>query len=214
MKKSFFSLFLINCFLGLILSCSQNLPEINSINSTVIFDYENENTAPVIKLSVFTDLESDARRSEKLTVICKSTGYKWECNKPFVFKNGKKNYSGYTDFVMPENKVFQEGQYSLEYEDAAGEVKTSSFSVYFNKEIPDLKASEIEDFMKNHNGGHNLAVYNKDDVLIFYGSVTDDITSEEMIWKRFGSGQSARYVWTLNGTRVMVLLPKINRFSE
>ncbi|MCF0242686.1 MAG: hypothetical protein HUK25_08615 [Treponema sp.] len=209
MKNYFLHIFPAFFSLSIFFSCSQTVPEINSASSSVIFDYENTESLPQIRLAVFMDLESDARRSEKFKIRCKYSGYEWECENPVNFQNGKKTFSGYSNFVMPENLPFIEGQYLLDYEDAAGEKKSVTFSVYYNREICDKNSSEVLSLMETQKYERKIAVFKENDVLSYYDVYTEDLNEASKVWERYADGEYFRDVLLVNGNRAIILMPRV-----
>ena len=53
--------------------CSDSELKLSSVEGIVVFDFEDETSAPDARLSVFAETESEAQRVEKITVSSRST---------------------------------------------------------------------------------------------------------------------------------------------
>lgn len=197
-------LFLFAPLFILLFSCSQNLPELNAVSGTTVFEFESENENPVMKLSVFIDVTSDVHRAAGLRLECLQNDFKWECDNPLRFESGKKKYAGYTDFVMPGNKPFPAGKYILWYIDANGNEDSAVVNINYQRDFLTMTSKEAEDFCSKSEGVENWAVFDADSVLLYYSEKGESLTLEDL-WNRYPKAETIRTVWSLN--REIVLFP-------
>ncbi|MCQ2573717.1 MAG: hypothetical protein MJ182_07465 [Treponema sp.] len=200
--------FLLPLFFILFFSCSQNLPELNSVSGTAVFEYENGNELPDFRLGVYIDVSSDVHRVEKIRLVCLENDFQWECVNPVKVESGKKKYAGYSDFVMPEKDIFPMGKYMVWYTDANGNEENSILNLAFSQEIYEKTASEASEYLKNHNGTENWAVFDENSVLIFYGEREFTLGVEDL-WYRFPTADFVRTVWTRSNGREICILPAV-----
>lgn len=205
MKK----LFLLFPFFLFLFSCSQNLPELNTVAGTVIYDFESEESTPDLRLGVFVDVSSDAHRAEFLKIVCFQNDFEWECNKPEKVSNGKKQYVGYANFVMPGKDSFPQGKYTVYYTDANGNEESCIMNISYSTEILQMTPAETAEHLKTLHAVENLAVFDEEAVLIFYGEKSDELQNIESVWRRYPAADSARTVWTRNSGREMCIFPVV-----
>ena len=169
---------------------------------TVIYEYEDEESFPVSHLSVFLEVRDDARYSESLTVTCVSSKYRWFCDDLVIYETDGVNYAGATSIFMPENMPFTSGEYEVIYRSLSDETDKGYFYVSSYSALAEIKASEVEEFMKERNGKKKIAVYDSEDKLIYFGLYSDVPDP----FYSFSNAQSYRVVWTVSNS-VMCLLP-------
>lgn len=203
MKKFIF--FLLISFL--FFSCAQNLPAINSVTGTSIFDYESETSFPEMRLGVFVDVSSDVHRVASIKTVCLGNNFTWECQHPFQVTGNKKQYAGYTNFVMPENEGFLQGQYIVYYTDLNGNQESNMMNLSYDSKLLSMKVSELENYLTNHDGTENWAVFDSDSELLFFGEKNDNLRNLNDIWRRFPEAEYARTIWVLFNGRTMCILP-------
>ncbi len=192
----------------LLFSCSQNLPELNSATGYMVYDFENETDLPEVRLGVFLDVASDVHRADKIRVECTQNNFIWECLTPVKIETGKKKYSGYSNFVMPENKTFPAGKYLVWYTDSNGNEESTVINVSITEGASAFTVSQAVEFMTQNNGKESIAVSDVNSVLLFYGE-KKDIRNIDDIWNRYPSGESYRIVWTRNNGKEIFILPVV-----
>lgn len=202
-----FSTLCIFSLLFFIISCSSNVPEVKSANTSIIFEYENEDSLPTARFSVFVEAESDPRRFETMKVRSLIKDFEWETDEIAKIdgKNGK--YAGYTNFVMPKGEKIPTGRYSVVFVNADEEEVEAEFYLDFNSRFYEMKPGEIADYMKNHNGMNKLALYDENKILIFYGERTDDYKTVRDIWYHYREAQEFQDIWTAQNNSVICILP-------
>lgn len=190
-------------------SCSQSMPELNFTASSVIFDYDNETDFPSARMAVFVDLSSDARRAESMKVESINTGYCWEADSLLKFENNDRKISGYTNFVMPNNELFPQGQYMVTYIDANDESCESTLYVSFQKEIAEMIAFDAASFLRSVGGIEYWAAYDSNEILLCFEQKGVDFTDSDSVWSAYRDATFAREVFMANGGRTMCIMPRI-----
>lgn len=190
------------------LSCSQNLPDLKSVNSSVIFDYSSEKSFPIIRYSFFVETVSDARRAESIEIQSKSTGYIWKCDELMKIANSKRQWAGYSNFVVPEGLSTPEGTFVIKYLSADGEEAQITTSLSYDNKFKSLTAEEVPEQIKEKNGKNNIAIFNRDSKLLYYGERTKDFKDEASMVRKYREAYYYRDVWITGNNSVMCLMPK------
>ena len=99
--------------MALFISCSQNTPELTTTDYSVIFDYENAETVPEARLSIFAASASDVRRYERIRINSLETGLCWEVDNLTRLENEDLQWAGYTNLVAPENEKLNRHDFGI-----------------------------------------------------------------------------------------------------
>lgn len=204
--------FFVSSFLVILFaSCSQVAPDVLAATSTMIYEYDDEESLPQERLCVFVEASSDTRRCDTLEVICHSNDYHWSTDEIVLYEKGQKYWAGYTNFVMPEQESFSEGLYTVIYTDAAENEQSEKFYVSKNRSIEEMKSQALLDVIKDYGFAQNWAVYDEDDKLVFYGPRKENLYTIENVWKKYQNASYVRSVFVKTDKTIIVLLPKTNR---
>lgn len=206
-KIKYISLFSLSLIYVLLTGCSQNLPEVKQTNSSIIFEYEDEESLPYARFSVFAESVSNPRRFDSLTVRSLETEYEWEVEDLVILEDENKCYAGYTNFVMPEGIQIPKGKYSAIFKNADEEEFETEFYLDYNSKIYELTSSKIPDFMKSRSGNNKIAIYDNNSVLIFYGERTNELKTTRDIWNRYQNAEVFNDIWCASGNNVICILP-------
>lgn len=189
-------------------SCSQNLPETGNASSSVIFEYENEESLPQARFSVFVEAISDPHRFASLKIRSEEMGYEWETDELVNIQQDDRTMSGYTNFVMPDGQKIPAGKYTAIYMNADEQEYETEFYIDYNSKIYELKASEIPGFMKKNYGANKISIYDDAQVLIFFGDRTSELRTTRDIWNNFQNAEYFNDIWYASGKSVICILPK------
>lgn len=185
--------------------CSDSEPKLSSVEGIVVFDFEDETSAPDARLSVFAETESDAHRVEKITVSSRSTQFEWTAFEPVIIANEKKQWAGYTDFVCPAFRKIPAGLYRLVYTDGEGREVESSFSIVYPEKIGAASAADIKNVLDGE-FFEQVAVFDETDALLYYGLKKESWAEDK---KLFSANKGASYYRTClvvkNATAVCIL---------
>lgn len=197
-----FSFFFIGFF-----SCTQNVPDIKYGTATVIFDYKNNEELPQARLSIFVESNSDVKRYERINVKSAENGYIWDVSEILKIKKSDKMYAGNTNLVVPSGEKFPTGEYSIIYENADLEQVQTKIYLNYDTAFYNTKALEIPDLMKRKFGKKNIAIYDKNSNLIYYGERTDLLRDTRKIWNKYRNASFFTEVWCLSNNSVMCIMP-------
>ena len=216
MKRFFYfrAYFLLIAAAAFFVSCSDSLPSLNAVNAVIVFDYEKENESPSMRLGVYAETESAVQRIKNIRVSHNSSGLEWNCSEPVKFSDGdKKNWAGYGNFVAQEGSLIPQGDYTIYYEDYAGEKTENHVYLGYPLSVPQSKSSDIPDSIKAENGKkiyEKLAVYDKEKKLIYFGDRKKTWKKDSGIINDLGTAETYRKCYFSNGGSVAYLLPESN----
>ena len=210
MGKSFFkALHLSSIFLSVLfmVSCTQVVPEVKYSSLSVVFDYKDEKTLPSARLCVFVETVSDARRYESINVKCVQNGFTWDVNDVFKIKSYDRMYAGNTSLLVPEGEKIPTGLYDIVFYNADLEKVESQTTLNYDSEFYECKSGDIPEMMRKRGGRKNIAIYDKEGKMLYYGERTDKLDDTRKIWNKYRNAASFNEVWKLPNNSVICVMP-------
>lgn len=210
MGKSFFKALLLSSILLSILfmaSCTQVVPEVKYSSLSVVFEYKDEKTLPSARLCVFVETVSDARRYESINVKSAQNGFTWDVNDVFKIKSYDRMYAGNTSLLVPEGEKIPTGLYDVVFYNADLEKVETQTSLNYDSEFYDCKSGDIPEMMRKRGGRKNIAIYDKEGKMLYYGERTDKLDDTRKIWNKYRNAASFNEVWKLPNNSVICVMP-------
>ena len=210
MGKSFFKALHLSSILLSVLfmaSCTQVVPEVKYSSLSVVFDYKDEKTLPSARLCVFVETVSDARRYESINVKCVQNGFTWDVNDVFRIKSYDRMYAGNTSLLVPEGEKIPTGLYDVVFYNADLEKVESQTTLNYDSEFYECKSGDIPEMMRKRGGRKNIAIYDKEGKMLYYGERTDKLDDTRKIWNKYRNAASFNEVWKLPNNSVICVMP-------
>lgn len=210
MGKSFFKALHLSSILLSVLfmaSCTQVVPEVKYSSLSVVFDYKDEKTLPSARLCVFVETVSDARRYESINVKCVQNGFTWDVNDVFKIKSYDRMYAGNTALLVPEGEKIPTGLYDIVFYNADLEKVESQTTLNYDSEFYECKSGDIPEMMRKRGGRKNIAIYDKEGKMLYYGERTDKLDDTRKIWNKYRNAASFNEVWKLPNNSVICVMP-------
>lgn len=186
-------------------SCSDDPVDTAAVQAHLILDWEDEQSLPVERLSVFVEVSSNVRRVESFSV--KNGDYTWNVDSPIVFQSGDRQWVGWPHLEPPPNAarpLFPLGSYSVECVDAAGKKDTGLFSIVINAALLDANASQVDGLITAPQ--RRVAVYSESNELLYFDTARNNWLSDEAIFS--GVKDSSYYRNTIASGSAICFLPK------
>ncbi len=211
--QQFFKLYFILILLSLFYfsGCSDIAPQLLFTDVKVVFDYQTEDSEPLMHLSVFVQPDATVRKLDKVVIMNEETDYEWQVDNPEVFTNKKKEWAGYADLEPCDSEVIPTGKYLLKYIDLNGSTSESDFDISYDSKFLSSKSSDIENLLGT---GliKKIAIYDKDNILLYYDEYKEEwIGNDEEIWKDYSTAESYRTYFISNDEKIICLLPAVYR---
>lgn len=204
-----FTLFLLIVSYSL-LSCSDSVPKINSVNQSVIMDFSDEQSPAVVSLSVFIQSDSEVRKIDSLTLTNVNSSLSWT-SRTIELLQGKNNkfWAGYSNFKAVQGTFFPQGRYTVLIEDKAGNESESSFILNIPEEIKKGELKSIRAYLSGNSVQFlkNIAIYDGENNLLFLGEENENFSTDEQFIKKYPEGVKKRPVYLINGGTVTILFP-------
>ena len=210
-KISFITLIFAAClgiFSGFFISCSQNTPEINSTDYSIVFDYSDENTVPLARLSVFVASSTDVRRCQRIKIKSLENGYYWDTREIALVESNDIQWAGCTNIVMPENEKLPTGIYEITYYNADEKEVSFTLDIKYDISIYDLLLEDLQPFMRKNRGIERIAVYDKGHILIYFGDRTEEFKTTRDIWNRYSNAATYQIIWYLQNGNIICIAPE------
>ena len=197
---------------GLLLffSCSLTPPDVKAVRAAAVFEYADEGSYPRMRLAVFTETGSDARRAESIRIASNDTGWEWKADGVEIFASDARQWAGYTNFVPPGDRVIPQGAYTLFYTDALGDDAESSFSVFYPASLPRTKAGEAKEKLGT-GVRERIALYDAGDVLIYFDARKAEWRADADVWRAVENASRMRLCFLNADASVLCFMPFIER---
>lgn len=194
--------------LFLFFSCAQNPVDIAQSELCLVFEYADEESLPSARLSAFVESESDVRRREELEITSGNEGYVWASEDLIRIKKGDKNWAGYTNFIMQKNEPFPSGSYRIVIRNADQKEVDEIIDFEYDSEFYELTAEEAAKKMQENKGIKKVAVYDENNLLLFYDIQSDKYDSARKIWNTYSNASYFNVIWQTADGFVVCILPK------
>jgi len=161
---------------------------------------------PTMRLSAFVQTAADERRVDFVRLVHDSSGLEWKCSSPRkIAENDASVWAGYTNFVPATGELIPQGQYSFYYNDMAGEESRTRFTIVYPETLPKTPANLFLSTFSSRD--EIMAVYDKDDTLIYFGKRKENWTSNNEIKSTYGLAEKIRICYKMNGGGVICMMP-------
>ncbi|MBP5442081.1 MAG: hypothetical protein J6Y60_02465 [Treponema sp.] len=208
-KRFFLPLVFGTVFLFSFFSCSDSETRITGLFSTTVLDYADWESFPTARLSVFAETTLDERAADEIKITHNQSGLVWQCKNPRKIASTKNStWAGYTNFVPVQGSYIPQGNYSISYVDMAGQECQSIFTVSYPEELLETTAAEFNDMKIDRE--ENIALYDPEGQLIYYGERKDSWTSNSEIRKTYGVAEKIRICYRLSNGRTVCMMPVEN----
>ena len=208
---SFFSVFVRGVFVFFFLpliSCAQISPDVKQSELSVVFEYSDEESLPSARLCAFVESESDSRRSSLIQVSTKKDGFIWNADSLVRIKNGERFWTGYTNFVMQKNEPFPLDSYKIILQHADEKEAEDLLDFAYDSSFYKLNAAQAEEKMSEIEGIKKISIYDENNVLLYYGELSDNLSSSRKIWNTYPKANYYNVIWQLEDSSVICILPK------
>ncbi|MBE6345315.1 MAG: hypothetical protein E7063_06495 [Spirochaetaceae bacterium] len=195
----------------LLTSCSDSVPSITEVSSSVVLDFYSSQDFPSNRLSIFVKTSSEIGRVSHIQVKHIESGIVWDINDPMILTGGSNNYRAGSPFLVPPYYGnIPQGAYSLLYTDMSGRTVEYGFSVYYESELLELKVQEIPDAVKHLPVVKKIAIYEQPGgkgKIIYYGDIKDDWKDSSKILNDYNGASSVRECLEISSKAVLCLFP-------
>ena len=206
-KKLYFLFFIFYILIFSFISCSQNVPEITHVDYSVVFSYHDEESKPDVRLSLFVKNLNDVRRCERIKVHSVSSDYIWNTDNIKNISYGDSSWSGNVNFVVPELEKIPSGRYEISYINSDESNDDFYLDLIYDQSLYEKKLSDIPEYMSDK-AVLNVAIYNSDGVLLFFGEKSENLDSGGDILNSYNNAVSYQDVWITNDKTVICILPE------
>jgi len=189
-------------------SCSQAAPELSIANYSVVFEYEDEESLPSSRLSLFMESTSDVNRYDRVKITAMENGFIWDFTDISKIILDNRQWVGNTNIVVPDTEIIPTGMYEVTYYNADEKETTVYVTVSYDTSIYDMSADEIDAFMIKNLATKKIAIYDKNNVLLYFDEKPAIYNSARGIWNDFRTAEYYYDIWCTSGDFVMSIMPK------
>ncbi len=201
-------LFILCILLFFCFSCEDSNPTLGTVRHMVLYDYNDNRLVPLEKLAIYVELQADPMRIESLSIESLDTGYVWIIDNPqYVNSNDNDNdkvWIGSSNILPSRQFLLPRGSYIARYTDVAQRNAEIAFSIDTLVTASDIQEDEYT--------RKNIAIYDDNDNLLYFGSSVS-LDSDEEILEKFNSASFTRTILMDQRLESAILKPvhRINR---
>lgn len=196
---AFLCFLLVSCA-AFLAACADEVPTIAKAKAITVLSYEKEDSPPQTRLAVFVQTDSDIKSCKSIILTSPNAQYSWKAEDLTVVEG---MWTGYTAFVMPGDKAFPAGEYTVKYTDLLDHEAECTVQVSDGME----ENSNSEGI--NNSGERRMAVYDEGGKLLYYGEVKSEWQGEDGekdMWQSIDGAAMARECIVLNGGSVIRMM--------
>ena len=209
-KISIFQFLLLLFVSFFLISCENSEPEILSVTSSVVFDFKDDSSFAVPRLSVFVETGSDARRVDFISVTCKKNNYTWIDTSPELISSNSTQWAGSSNLALANNDAIPFGLYDLKYSDAEGREVQTVFSVFDTEMYKNVLSTKIKTLL-TEDYNEKIAIYDSSDILLYYGEKNSSWKTDEDVFSLNSKAAYYRTCYEIFSGGVIFLLPPVNK---
>ena len=188
-------------------SCSDSDIRITGLISTVVLDYSDWKSSPSSRLSLFVETSLDERTVNEIRAVHNQSGLEWHCKNPRIISASKNSvWAGYTNFVAASGSTIPQGNYTLYYEDLTGDECQNIFSVSYPVELLETSAVDFKNLRIDRE--ENIALYDADGLLLYYGERKESWRSNSDIKSEYGVAEKMRVCYRLYSGNTVCMMPE------
>lgn len=200
----------VSLFMLISLSCSDTEPEILSTDVSVIFDFTDDRTEPVLRFSVFVEPDKELQRAGNIKVVYPENGYEWFIETPVLVSSARGQWAGSSCLYPRQGEEIPRGTYTVTYTDRADHEAAGTFSVSYPEKLVHAKAGDVASILGEMKT-ETLALYAENSKLLYYGDRKKDWDTDEDIWKEYTEAVRMRVCLSSLKGAVVCLMPPVLR---
>ncbi len=211
MKKRFFGggIFIVPVlfFAFFLFSCADSSPELSEVNPYLVLEFEEQKALSDSFLSVFVKMPHDSRRAESFVVKSLDDKHKigWKIEEPGVFDVDGEEFVYALRLCHQENQQLPKGKFTLFYKDAGGQEVEIDFDFSYEDALIFSSKDDISSLIAQKT--ENLALYDENNALIFFGKAKTAWKTDSDIKKDMKTAESKRIVLYSKDSQIIVLFP-------
>ena len=164
-----------------VISCSQVVPELMQPDYSIVFDYNDEVSAPEARLSLFYSSASDVRRYNRVTLVSLDTGYIWDT---------------------------PTGKYEITYINADEKECRGYLDISYDTGFYDVLLPELSEVMHKSNGIEKIAIYDEQYLLLYFGERKKEFQTTRGIWNQYPDAKIYQVIWYSRNGKVICIEPE------
>lgn len=190
----------------LLFSCADSAPVINSIQTSVVFEFKDDVSLPEQKLSLFIQTD-EINRVEKIRAEHIKSGLEWNIfNTEKINTKDNKKWAGYTKLVPASGSTIPVGKYSVRYTDASDKECESFFIISYPNEYAEKKASDFPAAITDKYSNY-LAIYAADGTLIAYERNKSKWTDFQSVKNEVPMAAKIRRCYIIDNGSIIIMMP-------
>lgn len=188
-------------------ACSNNAPVLNNAKLSIVFDYDDYESLPKARLSIFVEASSNPRRFESITVTSNKNELVWESKDLILAETNEISYCGLTNLVMPEKEIIPAGEYKITFTQSDDEAKEVVRTLNYDKQLYDTKGSDVAALMGKTSATKMITIYDNEKKVLYYGPRKRELSDSRRIWNEYRTAAEFQESWVNSNGTVICNMP-------
>ncbi len=191
------------------ISCSNDSPDVSDVSSSVVFDFKDGESAPEMRLSLFSKVSSEIGDASRMTFEHTSSGLYWETDELCKIEENDRKWIGYSNFVSSEKFFFPSGHYDVTYEDRSEREDHVEFTLIYPNKFLEKKASDFPGVIELPYVS-KIAVYSETGELLYFDGYKDSWSCDEDILNDVPGASSTRICYCIENNGIICIMPSVD----
>ncbi|MCR5724720.1 MAG: hypothetical protein K6G80_06530 [Treponema sp.] len=187
-------------------ACSNSEPSVLSVTGSVVFDFQDAESAPASRLAVFVQTDTETQRADRITAVHADSGLSWQIDAPRMISGSDKNWAGYTNLQPAPGEAILKGVYTCQYVDAAGNEASAKVTVKYPDELLTATAETVRTCIQGAVTEY-IALYSESGELMFFNKRRNSWHSNADIAKDYRNAYTMRSCLVTANNSIVCLLP-------
>lgn len=188
-------------------ACTNNAPVLNNAKLSIVFDYNDYESLPKARLSIFVEASSNPRRFESITVTSSKNELVWESKDLVLAETNEISYLGLTNLVMPEKETIPTGEYKITFTQSDDEEKEITRTLNYDRQLYNTKGSDVATLMGRTAATKMITIYDKEKKVLYYGPRKRELSDARRIWNEYSTAAEFQESWVSSNGTVICNMP-------
>ena len=183
------------------LSCSQTAPEMKAGYCALLFNYSEDDSKPLVRMSYFAQTDTNPQRIQEIELKSLTSDLNWYLTDLIKIQDKKKYYVGYNNIAMPDNEAFPKGAYQVSFSTFDEQSYTMNFNLNYDSSLYELKNNQLQSFIKK------VVAFDANNILLFYSDLDSDDKFEKLLFDN-AEAESYKDVYVSSNKSVYLIFPQ------
>lgn len=189
------------------LSCSQTAPEMKAGYCALLFNYSEDDSKPLVRLSYFAQTDTNPQRIQEIEIKSLTSDLSWYLTDLIKIQDKKKYYVGHNNIAMPDNEAFPKGAYQVSFSTFDEQSYTMNFNLNYDSSLYELKNNQLQSYVDEKSFIKKVVAFDANNILLFYSDLDSDDKFEKLLFDN-PEAESYKDVYVSSNKSVYLIFPQ------